>query len=190
MLDQNLRVINITNINNIVKIAPRASISITIDILSSFGLHLFISCLNGISNNIYFAVHLRSWLLSALHPVKYTFNISLTKNNYDLNNSGRFWVKRLSDVFLFWSNFLYTFFERHCDTDLPCIANIQTWWAGSCMTHIKKIQSSKLLAAFKENFLIKKTWWTFMMWRWKRNFFMNVCWQIKHLNSRTWHFLR
>ena len=85
MLDQNLRVINITNI---VKIAPRASISITIDILSSFGLHLFISCLIGISNNIYFAVHLRSWLLSALHPVKYTYNISLTTN--DLDNSGRF----------------------------------------------------------------------------------------------------
>ena len=92
MLDQNLRVINITNINNIVKIAPRASISITIDILSSFGLHLFISCLNGISNNIYFAVHLRSWLLSALHPVKYTSNISLTIN--DLNNLGRFEVKK------------------------------------------------------------------------------------------------
>ena len=82
MLDQNIRVINITNIaniTNIVKIAPRASISITIDILSSFGLDLFISCLIGISNNIYFAVHLRSWLLSALHPVKYTSNILLTK---------------------------------------------------------------------------------------------------------------
>ena len=98
MLDQNLRVINTTNITKIVKIAPRASISITIDILSSFGLHLFISCLNGISNNIYFAVHLRSWLLSALHPVKYTSNISLTIN--DLNNSGLFQVKKQSYVFL------------------------------------------------------------------------------------------
>ena len=58
--------------------------------------------------------------------------------------------------FLSWSNVLNTFFERHCDTDLPYIANIQTWWAGSCMTHIKKIQSSKLFAAFKENFFDKE----------------------------------
>ena len=91
-------------------------------------------------------------------------------------------------------------FLDHSDNDLLCISNIQTSPAVKCIffkscssnwlicyfyDERKSYQSSRRREQNSRNAKLSKTWWTVMMWMWKRNFLMKVWWHTQHLKRKT-----